>query len=211
MVEATERPKRCCAKCGAKVRVDTDYCASCRGAVRGAPYAQRAITLRDIREAARHNPLAALAVVAGALVLVWMLAGSGIGLLTSAILALGITAILWALVRNDRKGKDLGSGPRPRPDRPHSEGPIGWELGEIERGLERLYARKRRDRAWYVVGGLAFLVVFGVIVSVVGEYAVVFALPPLFFVALLMFGFGGSTGDRIAYLERRKAYLEREG
>ncbi len=210
MADGTERPQRRCANCGNEVRVDTDYCASCKGAARAAPYTRRIINLPDIRETARRSPLLASAVVAVVLVLVLVLAGSGIGLLTSVLLVFGIAATSWALLRNHRKGRNLGSRPGPRPDRPRPKGPTGWELGEIERELERLHARKRRDRVWYALTGLMFLVFFGVMTSMVGEYAIVFVLPALFFVVFIVFVSGDPAGDRIAYLERRKAYLEQE-
>ena len=208
MADGTEPPQRRCANCGAGVRVDTNYCASCKGAMRGALYAQRVIATRDFREAARRVPLVPLAVVAGALVLVWVLAGSGMSILTSVLLVLGIATISWALLRNHRKGRNLGSRPGPRLDQVRPKGPTGWELGEIERELERLHARKRRDRVWYALTGLIFLVFFGVMTSMVGEYAIVFVLPALLFVVFIVFASGDPAGERIAYLERRKAYLE---
>ena len=77
MADGTERPQRRCANCGNEVRVDTDYCASCRGAARGVPYIQRENIPQGIREAAKHVPLVPSAVVAGALVLVWALSVPG--------------------------------------------------------------------------------------------------------------------------------------
>ncbi len=204
MAEGTERPQRRCANCGAVVRVDTDYCASCKGAARAAPYTRRIINLPDIRETARRSPLLASAVVAGALVLVWMLAGSGIGLLTSALLVLGIAAILWVLVRNDRRGKDLGSRPGSRLDRARIKGPTGWELGEIGLKLDELYARKRRNKAWLGVYGLIVVVPM----FALGPYAFLMIIGGVLFLPLLWWE-ESSLSERIAYLERRKAYLER--
>ncbi len=109
----------------------------------------------------------------------------------------------WGAVRNDQGGKNPRRAPSPRPDRPRGTGPAGWELGEIERELDRLYDKKRRNKVWLGVYGLIVVVPM----LVLGPYAFLAIIIGLLFLPLFWFE-ESSSSERIAYLERRKAYLE---